>query len=446
MSGRPECVPPEPRAIPCREEAVRLKSLTLERYRAFKDREVISLSPITILIGKNGSGKSVITRVPLLVARAISGSADSPLELEAGSVEHATSFQDFVNQRSSLPFSLGMTAGNDSRTIGFETTLRYVSERRALAIERFSLVADGHALLEAELSSPEQLTTETPTYNVITANGDPRTMTLQFTGLLAEYASLDTESAQSVERLYLDLRSALPMPSYLGPFREEPARYMRTPSQGIIDLGPRGERALELLADDSLRHGGELTRRVSEWFAKAMGHEIDVDVTGEQPHVRVAPLSAHFAADLAETGAGFAQSIPVVVQHFAYRAGRIKSPTLIVEQPELHLHPAAHGELADLIAGTTRANDSWMPAMSIVETHSEQFIMRIRRRVAEGRSPADVRVLSLDHHESISDEGEPIRSISFNESGDPDSWPVGVFEESFSDLAAMRRNLRDKAH
>jgi hypothetical protein len=156
---------------------------------------------------------------------------------------------------------------------------------------------------------------------------------------------------------------------------------MRMPNQTIKALGSRGERALELLADDRLRRGGGLASQVSDWFASSMGQAIAVDIGGGEPKVFVTDAGSGFQVSLSDTGAGFSQALPIVVQHFAYRTGRLNSPVLIVEQPELHLHPGAHGALADLILQTSLSTEEWKGALCIVETHSEQFIMRLRRRI-----------------------------------------------------------------
>jgi predicted ATPase len=254
---------------------------------------------------------------------------------------------------------------------------------------------------------------------------------------------------QLANRLTSDLeafREALPTPSYLGPFRVEPSHSMRVPSQTIRELGARGERALELLADDRLRRGGNLARQVSEWFARSLGQEITVDVTLDEPKVFVTDASSGFQVSLSDTGAGFSQVLPIIVQHFAYRTGRIKSPVLIVEQPELHLHPAAHGALADLVLESSLPDREWPPALCIAETHSEQFIMRLRRRIAEGLDPKSVDLLSINHKDSteVGAQIDPVRQISFDEKGNPNSWPAGVFEETLVDLTAMRKSARDR--
>lgn len=423
-----------------------LAALTWQRYRAFKEKQRLSLAPVTLIIGKNGSGKSIISRLPVLIANALLETAEGPVDLSAGTIEHAASYQDLVFSRGALPFALGSEFVNGTTIFSFETTLRYVQEKRVIAIEKFVLYRDQDVLLRVEISDADQLLADEPNFN-IDLNG---TATLgagwRFRGLLPHGPEALGPDATEAASVLHQLRNAFSPPSYLGPFRAEPSYSHRTPSQTIRDLGSKGERAVELLADDCLRHGGELAESVSAWFAKQLGQAVSVDVSGDYPQVRVTDNGSGFAGALSDTGAGFAQCLPIVVQHFAYRFGRLKSPMLIVEQPELHLHPAAHGALADLIIETASGGNGWKPAVCVVETHSEQFIMRVRRRITEGLSPDKVKLWSLNHVESTEDvqTPEPLRKISFDSRGNPDTWPAGVFEEAFDDLAAMRRNVRER--
>ena len=418
---------------------MKIRALSWSRYRAFKEKQRVEVAPVTLIIGKNGSGKSVISRLPVLIATAIQRGAGGPLNLTAGSLDHGSSYEDLVNARSALPFTLGVEFEKGALSYGLEATLRYVSESRSLVVEKFLLKGKAGDLFTAEISAEEQLVAESPQYRVIQMGEPEVNRELTFSGLVPDIREPQLRS------LFEEFRHALPEPSYLGPFRAEAEHFMRTPNQDVRDLGPRGENALEMLADDRLRRGGHLAKVVEQWFATAMGQGIAMDVSADQPRVRVVDASG-FQVSLTDTGAGFPQCLPIVVQHFAYRSGRIRSPILIVEQPELHLHPAAHGALADLIVESAVGAPTWAPATCLVETHSEQLIMRVRRRIAEGRIPANqVKIWSLNHV-SVGADGppEPLRVISIDGNGNPDSWPVGVFEETLDDLTAMRQSLRER--
>jgi hypothetical protein len=422
---------------------MRLSAMTWNHYRSFKERHRVEFAPITIIIGRNGSGKSVISRLPLLLSSAVSRDPDGPLDLMAGDVEHAGAYQDLVNMRGALPFSLGIEVSGGEGKFGFETTLRHVSETRSLAIERVVICKEDHEVLAAEIADEDQLTAHEPSYALRVDGAFRQVKPIMFSGLLPDPSSFDNSLGERVRTIVGYFRAALPQPSYLGPFRVEPVRSARSPRQVIRSLGPRGERTVELLADDKLRHGGELGQRVSQWFTDALGQGISIDISGNEPQLLVRDRATALDVGLADTGTGFAQALPIVVQHFAYRGGRLKSPILIVEQPELHLHPAAHGNMADLVVETSRTDGR---PTCIVETHSEQFIMRVRRRIAEGLPEGQAVLWSLNHAESRDDEEvtEPLRVIRFDSSGDPNAWPVGVFEEALQDLSQMRQATRGR--
>lgn len=434
---------------------MKLTALICSRYRGLKDRHKITLAPITILIGKNGAGKSIICRLPSLLACAISKDTEGPLDLTAGGIEHASSFKDLPYAKGSMPFSLGAEFKTSTSIYRFETTLRYIGEQKSIAIEKFELSKNDKNLFFAELADYSEIENNVKKFNTHYLNETPIEINLTFDGIIPSTENLPKETRSELIDVFDKFRAALPIPSYLGPFRENTNHINKTPSQNIRTLGSRGERALELLADDKLRRGGELLAKTSEWYETHLGTTLTIDASQDIPRVSLVDSLSRVEVSLADTGAGFSQSIPVVVQHFAFQTKRLGSSILIAEQPELHLHPTAHGDIADLVISSVQ-NKEDTPAICIIETHSEQFIMRIRRRIAEGNylNKDDVKILSLNHIEDTEfnsetpegapPTGTPVHVINFDESGNPDSWPIGVFEEALRDLTSMRRAARDR--
>lgn len=51
---------------------------------------------------------------------------------------------------------------------------------------------------------------------------------------------------------------------------------------------------------------------------------------------------------------------------------------ILLEQPELHLHPRAQADLGDLLIDALNEGHRF-----IIETHSEHLLLRLRRRIAE---------------------------------------------------------------
>jgi recombinational DNA repair ATPase RecF len=105
-----------------------LTALLFSRYRAFREATRLDFAPLTVIIGKNGGGKSVLTRLPLLIAGGLAAQAEASLDLTAGGISHAARYEDLIYQRSAQPFSLGAEISDGNRTLRFVTTIRHVAE------------------------------------------------------------------------------------------------------------------------------------------------------------------------------------------------------------------------------------------------------------------------------------------------------------------------------
>ncbi|MFC6877539.1 AAA family ATPase, partial [Flavobacterium myungsuense] len=133
--------------------------------------------------------------------------------------------------------------------------------------------------------------------------------------------------------------------------------------------------------------------------------------------------------DLTSVGVGVSQTLPLLV-------GLLTAPhnsIFIVEQPELHLHPAVQARLADFML-------SARPDVAVViETHSESFITRVRRRAAEEAiAVTDVDISFVEPH----DGGSIARTLQLSEFGDLSEWPDGFLSSAEEDIREiLKRNI-----
>lgn len=141
--------------------------------------------------------------------------------------------------------------------------------------------------------------------------------------------------------------------------------------------------------------------------------------------------------NIADAGAGIAQILPIVVQRQFEKLSQKTGGLEIVEQPELHLHPAAHADIADLYVDALTHTQSRF----IIETHSENFILRIRRRVAEGK--LDPKKVILYWVKDEKDAKRKIQPIEIDADGEVDYWPEGVFSEDFQEVREIRKAQGD---
>lgn len=140
-----------------------------------------------------------------------------------------------------------------------------------------------------------------------------------------------------------------------------------------------------------------------------------------------------------DVGVGISQMIPVVVGCLRDKAG-----ILIIEQPELHIHPAVQVRLGDLFIYTTQSENDYVNSRKslLIETHSEHIILRVLRRIREttenelppgaiGIRPGDLSVIYVDKTE----EGVQLRNLRVDEEGEfIDRWPKGFFDERTEEL------------
>ncbi len=143
--------------------------------------------------------------------------------------------------------------------------------------------------------------------------------------------------------------------------------------------------------------------------------------------------SRRVSLDLKEVGFGISQFLPVLLASFAKQdyASDDGAGTLIVEEPEAHIHPALQSEIGDLFIEAVSRKKRPLSYV-ICETHSEHLLLRIMRRIGEGKlSPSMVSVLYVENlgKESI------VRSMPINERGEMiRDWPGGFFEEGLREV------------
>jgi hypothetical protein len=186
----------------------------------------------------------------------------------------------------------------------------------------------------------------------------------------------------SANRLCLDyVRRLLTRSSLIGPFRTPPERRYAFAGFSSIRGGASGERTIDLLITEDLLKtpGHPLREAVSFWLkylklAKSISvHDI---AKGYLFEIGLAGLGQKSDANVADVGYGVSQILPVIVEGLLMWPGGI----YMVEEPEIHLHPDAQAGLADFFLYLSSKG-----VRCVVETHSEYFLIRLRRRLAEGR-------------------------------------------------------------
>jgi hypothetical protein len=180
---------------------------------------------------------------------------------------------------------------------------------------------------------------------------------------------------QATNQFRTDLAAAMDSIVYLGPLRRPPARFHLISGAHRASVGREGEFLAEILSrrTDALADVNDwLTQleipyslaasRVRESdIGTAIGDVVVLVLTDQRSGIQVSP---------GDVGFGISQLLPIIVQS---QIGRRN--VILVEQPEIHVHPRLQAEVADLFVAATQRFDNQL----IVETHSEHLMLRTRK-------------------------------------------------------------------
>jgi predicted ATPase len=222
--------------------------------------------------------------------------------------------------------------------------------------------------------------------------------------------------------------------SYIGPFRKDPERIYRDSESSFVDVGKNGENASMILRQ-AQQGKTDLLDKVSNWFYKSMGYKIYIEEI-ENSNLFKLMVSGN---NIIDVGYGIAQVLPIVTQIYYEntidieirrsidRFGRRK--TFIIEQPELHLHPAAQSSLADLFVEKVISSRG---CSFLIETHSEHFIRKLQILVANPEVNISSEDIAIYYVDKLDEGYSTIKRLKMNEKGQfIDKWPSGFFDQSF---------------
>ena len=178
------------------------------------------------------------------------------------------------------------------------------------------------------------------------------------------------------------------------------------------------------------RRRRSLEQHVAYWL-KELGliHDFHVvRLTADSPlyQVKVRKSAGGPESLITDVGFGVSQILPVLVLCFYAPRGS----TIILEQPDLHLHQTVQAGLADVLIDAHKRRG----VQIIVESHSEHFLRRLQRRVAEAALPNDdIAVYFCENAGTCSE----LTSLQMDTFGNITNWPSDFFGDEFGEFAAM---------
>lgn len=470
---RPRPVAPAPPGdIDPEDLTLMLTRLHLRNFKSWPDSGAVPLRPISGFFGPNSSGKTSLLQA-LLLLKQTSESSDRGLVFHFGDKTTPVDLGDFRsvihehNVDSSLSLEVGWATAEPYQVIDTKNDGRSVVSDRQLA---FSVIAEHSTGAKAP-----RITVAKMQYDIDAVSFGMRRLKARFDYELfangtdfrfihsvgrkwplpppvKSYGFPDQvrayyQNAGFLSDLELALERLLQRVYYLGPLRAYPERQYTWAGAQPTDMGRTGESAVDALLASRERgktiSPGYKRRRltleayVAQWLLKlGLIHEFRVQPVTEgsqifQVKVRKAPGSPEVL--ITDVGFGVSQILPVLVLCFYVPEGS----TVILEQPEIHLHPSVQAGLADVLI------DAWKKrrVQILLESHSEHLLRRLQRRVAEGEVEKDEVGLFFC---STEQGASKLTNLEIDMFGRIENWPDGFFGDEFGEIAAISRAIHQR--
>ncbi len=401
-----------------------ITEFSVQNFKSWEDTGKLRFAPLTGFFGANSSGKSSILQILLLLKQTaeLAPHWNEPLYFgDQASLADLVSYGNVVHQplgAPSLEFSI-------SWALPQKLTIPDIYELDALSFcFNFYNTSVGRIRYQAREHVFESVP-DGPNRWVTTAGGrEPVQSLFRCYGIRG--ASPKTEFIFSkLEKAFESLFSRI---HYLGPVREYPAlTSAQVQLPAVDDQIPKWLQQLKLIYAYDFRPVNDAHQNLPFVGKADKRYECHVIQYEGGPEVR-----------LKDVGFGVSQVLPVLNKCYHARKGDV----LILEHPEAHLHPKAQSELADVLIDVVKNRNIQI----IFESHSENLLIRLMRRMAEEKiSTEDTALYSCQINNGTSE----IEPLKIDDYGNISNWPQNFFGDEMGDLAAkasaeIKRRKADK--
>ncbi|MCY4517741.1 MAG: DUF3696 domain-containing protein [Acidimicrobiaceae bacterium] len=457
--------------------------MRLKNFKSWADTGELRLAPVTGFFGANSSGKSSLLHAFVLMKQtAQSSDAASALNLgdknrivdfgNLSQVTHGNIFEQLgmefrwetepwlaaLTRRAAKKTETSSDAIDRYHRIAFDKDLEFQFQMVGLGSDIESLsYKTGANILEYKKTS-DSLVAENGSFELRFATVseqplnalpddsipdlDPPTKCYKFSNS-AHHATHGSSILATLEREFE--QQFVQKLHYLGPLRTRGERVYNWRQSAPFDVDVDGSNTVQALlaardhgkpnARPSRMEGssGEpisVEEHVAQWL-KELGLASVFETRKLQGaddfyEVLLRTESKSKPISLVDVGFGVSQVLPVLVL-LAYVPEGV---TVLLEQPEMHLHPASQSALADILLEVATERKLQV----IVESHSEHLLTRLQRRVAEGVVDDDDVALYFCEHDGHKSEITPLK---LNEDGEIGNWPKNFFGDAMGEAVAM---------
>lgn len=387
-----------------------VSKIRFKNFKLFKNWQELEIKPITILIGKNNSGKTAVLKLPTMISEGLKGNINEAIKLDFDGIKLGSEYSDLVYNRKILPGEfLELEISNSTDDSTFAELKLKVNLPTDMIKEKSEIFEWEYFENNVKLSEKEEAS--------------------DFKGFI--------KSDDKIEDLFLNY-------DYLKALRTEPEEEYPFKNEEYKKIGLKGENTYQILIKSTINQDG-VFESVSNWYKNNFENwslEINDDQIFNSKNKKyifsirnnnIEPINLPY------TGQGITQALPLITRSYM----KDEEPVLIImEEPESHLHPAAHGNLAQRFVESYLEDDN---KRYLIETHSKNFILRLQALVADQEfnfKNNDIAVYYVDYLEN--EQLSILDRLNLNEFGEFDKWPEEIFNESYKELLLLKQKQAER--
>ena len=456
-----------------------LKRLSIKNFKGWKDTGTIRMAPISLFFGANSSGKSSIGQFLMMLKQTVE-SPDRKAVFYPGGKNSAVqlgSYQEMVfhrDQKNKIAFEYQWSLPNvlkfkdpvsgqsfSGNGVDFEAEVELSdSKQNLLQVKRFKyrLLDNERQSLAIEMArktDKREYAASWEQYNLVRKKMRAWALkeVVRFYGFPDEAVAY-YQNAEFVQALNIEQEKLFKSIHYLGPLRTKTDRLYTWAGITPESVGFAGENTVAaiLAARDmkislGYRKSAKPLEEIVALKLTEMGliEEFKVKQISDQRQeyeVKVRTRGSKDWVDLPDVGFGISQVLPVLVQCFYAPPGSI----ILMEQPEIHLHPSAQSALADVMIDVinSKENGADRNIQLVIETHSEHFLRRMQRRIAEN-AVSEEKVSA--YFANIAKTPATLEPLQIDLFGNIQNWPENFFGDEMGDVteqakAAMKKRMQ----
>lgn len=454
-----------------------LKKLQIKNFKGWKDTEPIRMAPISLFFGANSSGKSSIGQFLMMLKQTVE-SPDRKAVLYPGGKNSAVqlgSYQEMVFHRKpkkkisfeykwTLPSLTKFKDPKSNQSYSYNQVDFFAEvglgdrNQHTLVIDKLQYSFENASEkpisigMKRKADSASQYKVESKGYSLIRNKGSvwsPGTP-VRFYGFPDEVVFYH-QNANFVQELNLQHEKLFRSICYIGPLRTKAERLYSWTGIEPESVGYSGENTISAILAGRNRKISMGYKKIAKPFEEVIAmklkemnliDEFKVNPISEhrqQYEVKVCTKGSKDWVDLPDVGFGISQVLPVIAQCFYAPDNSI----IIIEQPELHLHPNAQSALADVMIDVinSRENGKYRNIQLIIETHSEHFLRRIQRRIAEDKVSQEKVSAYFANIDRTPAKLEPLQIDLF---GHIKNWPKNFFGDEMGDITSQAKAAMEK--